>query len=121
MTRSSMILAGLGAFALLVITVGASAYVTKEALEDEQKPVVKTEKIVWKEPRQQAQPQPVQQASNCDDGNIVGTVVGGVGGGLIGNQIGSGSGNTAATIGGAVGGAALGNRYIPTKNVTCAR
>lgn len=119
MNRSSMILAGLGAFALLVITVGASAYVTKEALEDEQKPAVKTEKIVWKEPRQQAQP--VQQVSDCDDGNIVGTVVGGVGGGLIGNQIGSGSGNTAATIGGAVGGAALGNRYIPTKNVTCAK
>jgi len=119
MTRSSMVLAGVGALVLLVITVGASAYVTKEALENEQKPVTKSEKIVWNEPRQQAQPQPV--ANDCDDGNIVGTVVGGVGGGLIGNQIGSGSGNTAATIGGAVGGAALGNRYIPTKNVTCAQ
>ncbi len=118
MTRSSMVLAGVGALALLVIAVGASAYVTKEALENE-KPATKTEKIVWKEPQQQAQP--VQKVSDCDDGNIVGTVVGGVGGGLIGNQIGSGSGNTAATIGGAVGGAALGNRYIPTDNVTCAR
>ena len=119
MTRSSMILAGLGAFALLVIAVGASAYVTKEALEDEKPVATKSQKITWDEPRPAPQPQKV--ASNCDDGNIVGTVVGGVGGGLIGNQIGSGSGNTAATIGGAVGGAALGNRYIPTKNVTCAQ
>lgn len=120
MTRKNMIWAGLGAALLLFVAVGASAYVTKEVLDDP-KPVAakQGQKIVWDEPRPAPQPQKV--ASNCDDGNIVGTVVGGVGGGIIGNQIGSGSGNTVATIGGAVGGAALGNRYIPTRNVTCAQ
>ncbi len=55
----------------------------------------------------------------CDDNNIVGTIGGGIAGGVIGAQFGSGSGRTVATTAGALGGAALGNKYMPTRGVTC--
>jgi uncharacterized protein YcfJ len=60
-----------------------------------------------------------QQLPACDDDNIVGKVAGGLAGGLLGTQVGGGRGKTAATIGGSVGGTVLGEKYIPTKNVTC--
>lgn len=65
------------------------------------------------------QPQAVQQQPACDDGNIVGVGVGAVAGGLLGNQIGKGDGKTLATAGGALGGGVIGQKYIPTHNVTC--
>lgn len=61
---------------------------------------------------------PVQKAP-CDDNNIVGTIGGGIAGGVVGAQFGSGSGRTVATTAGALGGAALGNKYMPTRGVTC--
>ncbi len=120
---------GLGVLALVLVTAGASALVTREIVEEKPKaeivakPVEPSgEKISWNEPRQAPQPVAAQAAKPaCNDGNIVGKVIGGGGGGIIGNQIGSGSGNTVATIGGAVGGAVLGGEYIPTENVTCAQ
>lgn len=127
MKKKQILAWGAGVLALVLVTAGASALVTKEVMDTEQPAVEKTvavkktsgEKISWNEPRQQ----PVQQAQParppCQDGNIVGMALGGVGGGLVGNQIGKGSGRTAATIGGAVGGAYLGKEFIPTENVTC--
>lgn len=124
MQKKQIIAWGLGVLALVLVTAGASALVTREMVEE--KPAVESaaqpsaNKISWKEPRPAPQPaQPAKPA--CNDGNIVGKVIGGVGGGIIGNQIGSGSGNTVATIGGAVGGTVLGGEYIPTDNVTCAQ
>lgn len=136
MTRKNMLVIGVSVFALILLTAGASAMITKEVIKNES---VKTEEvakaepaktkvyrshkssrddITWNEqPRRQAEP--VRQASACDDGNIVGTVIGGAAGGLVGNQVGSGNGKVAATIGGTLGGAYLGNRYVPTRNVTC--
>lgn len=128
MTRKMMIMLGVGALALILVTAGASALVTNhmaDSKKDETKVVsnknsgtTKKQQISWNEPRQQAQPVQATQPA-CDDSNIVGLVLGGAAGGLAGNQIGKGSGNTVATIGGAVGGAYLGKEYIPTKNVTC--
>ena len=129
MKKKQIIAWGLGVLALVLVTAGASALVTREMVEE--KPAVEaaakpskstSNKISWNEPRQAA-PQPAAQPAKpaCNDGNIVGKVIGGVGGGILGNQIGSGSGNTVATIGGAVGGTVLGGEYIPTDNVTCAR
>ena len=121
MKNKQIIAWGLGVLALVLVTAGASALVTREVIEE--KPAVEKRsenRISWNEPRQAPQPaQPAKPA--CNDGNIVGKVIGGVGGGILGNQIGSGSGNTVATIGGAVGGTVLGGEYIPTENVTCAR
>jgi uncharacterized protein YcfJ len=124
MQKKQLIAWGLGVLALVLVTAGASALVTREMIDE--KPVIEAkaktsgEKISWNEPRQAPQPaQPAKPA--CQDGNIVGKVIGGVGGGILGNQIGSGSGNTVATIGGAVGGTVLGGEYIPTDNVTCAK
>lgn len=126
MKKKQIIAWGIGVLALVLVTAGASALVTREVIEE--KPAIEKkaekrsgERISWNEPRQAA-PQPAQPAKPaCNDGNIVGKVIGGVGGGILGNQIGSGSGNTVATIGGAVGGTVLGGEYIPTENVTCAR
>lgn len=123
MTRKMMIMLGIGALALVLVTAGASALVTNHIANSKEetkivstkKPRAHKEQITWNEPRQAAQP----QAPACDDGNIVGLALGGVAGGVAGNQIGKGSGNTVATIGGAVGGAVLGKEYIPTRNVTC--
>lgn len=123
MQKKQLIAWGLGVLALVLVTAGASALVTREVIAE--KPAIEAkakpsgDKISWNEPR------PAQQAAQpakprCNDGNIVGKVIGGVGGGIIGNQIGSGSGNTVATIGGAVGGTVLGGEYIPTENITCA-
>ena len=128
MQKKQIMAWGLGVLALVLVTAGASALVTREIVDE--KPAIETaakpakssnNKISWNEPRQAPQPaaQPAKPA--CNDGNIVGKVIGGVGGGIIGNQIGSGSGNTVATIGGAVGGTVLGGEYIPTENVTCAQ
>jgi len=111
-----------GVAALLVATAGASAFVATKI--DDKAPPAKVavhhtsgNHITWDQSR--AQPQPQQVASNCDDGNIVGTALGGVAGGVLGNQVGKGHGNTAATIAGAVGGAYVGNQYIPTRNTLC--
>ena len=107
----------IGSVAILLFAVAATAYFTSRAPEQ------KTVSTITHTPhRAQAvapQPAPVQQAANCDDGNVVGLAAGGLVGGLLGNQVGKGSGNTAATIGGAVGGAYLGKEHLPTKNVTC--
>ncbi len=120
--KTKQILAwGIGVFALVLMTAGASALVTKELLEPN-KPVIERaakapvgERIAWNDA-------PARPASApCNDGNIVGKIVGGVGGGVAGSQIGSGSGQTAATIGGTLGGAYLGGEYIPTHNATCQR
>lgn len=122
MKRNEIIAVGLGAFALIALSAGAGAWVMSQPAAVEEAPVVsqssKKETITWREPARQ-QPVAVQQATNCDDDNIVGKVVGGVGGGLVGSQIGGGKGKTAATIGGALGGTLLGEELIPTKNVTC--
>lgn len=124
MTRKMMIMLGVGALVLVLVTAGASALVTNHMANTKEETKVvaakkpraaQKEQISWNEPRQAAQP----QVPSCDDGNIVGLVLGGAAGGVAGNQIGKGNGNTAATIGGAVGGAYLGKEYIPTKNVTC--
>ncbi|HEU4839728.1 MAG TPA: glycine zipper 2TM domain-containing protein [Micavibrio sp.] len=123
MSKRQILAWGLGAVALVLLTAGASALITREVIESK-KPAAESasvvapatkQKITWNEPRRQAPPTPPP----CNDGNIVGKVVGGLGGGLVGSQIGSGSGKTAATIGGAVGGTVLGGEYIPTENVTC--
>lgn len=129
MKKKQILAWGAGVLALVLVTAGASALVTKEVIDEKPAveksaaaPAPKAQKITWNEPRNV---QPVQQARPapppCNDGNIVGLALGGIGGGLAGNQIGKGSGNTAATIGGAVGGAYLGKEFIPTENVTCAR
>lgn len=125
MKKNQIIAWGFGVLALVLVTAGASALVTREIIDE--KPVVEArsanppgERISWNEARPAPQAaQPAKPA--CNDGNIVGKVIGGVGGGILGNQIGSGSGNTVATIGGAVGGTVLGGEYIPTDNVTCAQ
>lgn len=126
--RTKLILAwGAGVLALVLVTAGASALVTKEvmserhAIETTQAPSQKSQKITWNEPRQAQPVRTAAAAPPCSDGNIVGLALGGIGGGIAGNQIGKGSGNTVATIGGAVGGAYLGKEFIPTENVTCAR
>ncbi len=139
MTRKTMIITGLSMFALILLTAGASAMITKEMVEKDE---IKTEEvavatpvkaktvhhkhkstsrddITWNDNRQPVQQPPVREASACDDGNIVGTVVGGAAGGLGGSQIGNGNGKIAATIAGTLGGAYLGNRYVPARNVTC--
>ncbi len=125
MTHKHKILAITGAVALLLVTAGASAYVTKHMSEAPQDVAPASgEKITWNEPRQ-ASPQPQQQAQAqpakpaCNDGNIVGAAIGAVGGGLVGSQIGSGKGQDLATIGGAIGGGWLGKDHIPTHNVLC--
>jgi|SRR5688572_8117482 uncharacterized protein YcfJ len=124
MQRKHLIIAGATAVVLVLMTAGASALMTRHALNEEkpeQKIAVSSttparkENIQWNDPA----PPPAKQATNCDDGNIAGLIVGGAAGGLIGNQVGSGKGNTAATIGGAVGGAYLGKEHIPLDNVTC--
>jgi len=116
-------LIGAGATVILLMA-GAAAiasYTTRESLQ----PQTETNNLPippqpQKQPQRIAAAQPVQPAQpRCDDSNIVGTVAGGAVGGIAGSQIGNGSGKTAATIGGVLGGAFLGNRYIPTRNVTC--
>jgi len=119
MPRNKLVILIAGAIALLVLTVGASAYVTKQFIEDEpKKEAAAPQKITWNEPRHQPQQQAQAQPA-CDDANIVGAAIGAVGGGLVGNQIGSGKGQDLATIGGAIGGGYLGKEYIPTRNVLC--
>jgi len=128
MKRSHMIAAGIGMVALLA-TAGAGAYFGRDTLmaedvvaKSDPVPATKSQNsITWNQPapvKAQATA-PVQTASNCDDGNVLGLVLGGAAGGIAGSQIGSGSGKTAATIGGALGGAYLGGEYIPLKNATC--
>ena len=114
----------LGALALIAATAGASVLITHHVLTNDQPSaqanaapaktvVAHHENIHWN--RQAAAP----AKPACNDHNIVGDVVGGVAGGVVGNQVGKGKGNTAATIGGTLGGAYLGNKFIPTDNVTC--
>lgn len=117
-----MILAGIAVAVLLASTAAASAFITRETLDDVPAPaksqhVAKRETIQWNESKPAPQPQQVAEA--CDDGNVVGAIIGGVGGGVLGSQIGNGNGKTAATIGGTLGGGYLGKEYIPTRNATC--
>lgn len=119
---------------LLAMTAGASALITRNNLENEDKTVTVTEKTVtsnkpvhhvattnkvnWNNTRTvQQQPVPVKKA--CSDGNVVGAVLGAVGGGLVGSQIGGGKGKDVATIGGAAVGGLAGQQYIPTNGVLC--
>lgn len=117
---------------LLAMTAGASALITRNNLENEDKVVTVTEKTVtsnkpahhtsnkvnWNSNRN-AQQQPVPLKKSCSDGNVVGAVLGAVGGGLVGSQIGGGKGNDVATIGGAAVGGLAGQQYIPTNGVLC--
>lgn len=116
------ILIALGSVMLLGATAAVASYVTHSSLQTAA--VEETAPVRAAEARRTAAPQPQQQAAApqqpaCNDGNIVGTLAGGAAGGLLGHQIGKGRGNTVATIGGAVGGAVVGQKYIPTHNVTC--
>ena len=109
-------------FLLLGATAAVASYATRSSMETAK--VEEPAKPVRVVEKQRAAPAPQQQAAApqqpaCNDGNIVGTLAGGAAGGLLGNQIGKGKGNTVATIGGAVGGAVVGQKYIPTHNVTC--
>lgn len=125
MTRKNMIAIGVGIFALVALTAGASALVTRHMFDEKSalehtaaaKPRASGDHIAWNNQRQAAAP--AQPA--CDDGNVVGSLLGGVGGGVAGSQLGKGNGKTATTIGGTLGGAYLGGQYIPTRNVTCRR
>lgn len=129
MKTKQIIAWGAGVLALVLVTAGASALVTREMMDEKpaiektaEAPARKSQKITWNDtPSQPVQPIRTAAATPCSDGNIVGLALGGIGGGIAGNQIGKGSGKTAATIGGAVGGAYLGKEFIPTENVTCAR
>lgn len=119
--RKRALITGLGAVLLVAMTAGASAFITRQSLIPDDKPVAEKtlakNEIRWNNPPAQ-QPAP-QRVANCDDGNIVGKVVGGVGGGVLGSQLGKGDGKTAGTIAGTLGGAYVGGKVIPTDNVTC--
>jgi len=118
MTKKDMLTLGAGAFLLVAITAGASAYVlTKDDAAAPKSENVQRVSASTTTNTQAAAPQPRQVA--CDDDNIVGKVAGGLIGGVAGSQFGSGNGKTAATIGGSVGGTLVGEEYIPTRNVTC--
>lgn len=129
MQRKHIILASVIGLVMIVLTAAASAYVATNMAEkkDESVKVASMKKepkvgenIRWNNnPQPAPAPQPQRVASNCSDGNIVGTVIGGAAGGIAGNQIGKGNGNTAATIGGAIAGGYLGNQFIPTHNALC--
>jgi len=123
MPKERVALLIIGVVALVMVAAGASAYVTREKMTPPEP--VKTaqsthsvkHQVNYQQPAQQAQP--VQQASRCDDGNIVGTGIGAVGGGLIGHQLGGGKGKDLATIGGAIAGGYAGHQLIPTRNTLC--
>ena len=126
MTKKNGIIIAISAILLIALTATASAFITKNQIEDK-KPVekaqvvkkqAKKEEIVWNEPAK-PQPQPQQQQVRCDDGNIVGAAIGGAAGGLIGNQFGKGKGKDLATIGGVIAGGTAGHQMIPTRNVLC--
>ena len=118
--KRTLLLIG-GAVALVAITAGATTYATgnmpeiefKQEKETKSQPVVSTNTV------QTSTQAPAPQIPACDDDNIVGKVLGGAVGGVAGSQIGKGNGKTAATIGGTVGGTLLGEKYIPTDDVTC--
>lgn len=127
MTRKNLIVLCVGVFTLVLLTAGASAFVTRNMLTEDKTEVQRltdgksrSEKITWNEPRQQPQQQVQQQpVKTCDDANIVGAAIGAVAGGVVGNQFGSGKGQDLATIGGAIGGGYLGQQHIPTRNTLC--
>lgn len=114
-----------GAIALIMISAGASALITKKvAEEDKPTPVaaahtVKKDTIHWNNNPPAQQPAPQRVAAACDDGNVVGYGLGALAGGLLGNQIGDGKGKDVATVGGAAVGALAGGQYIPTRGVLC--
>ena len=127
-TRKNLVVLCVGVFTLMLLTAGASAFMTRNIITEDRTGVQrltdtdpKAEKITWNEQRRQPQPQqaaqPVEPA--CDDANIVGAAIGAVAGGVVGNQIGSGKGQDLATIGGAIGGGYLGQQHIPTRNALC--
>lgn len=128
MTAKSKKIAGilLGAIALIMISAGASALITRNVVDkpEDVKPVAsrtvthKKETIRWNEPASRPAPQQIS-ARKCDDGNVVGYGLGALAGGLIGNQIGDGNGKKVATVGGAAAGALAGGQYIPTRGVLC--
>ena len=125
-TRKNLVVLCVGVFTLMLLTAGASAFMTRNMIVEDKTGVQrlsdekpKADKITWNEPRQQPQPQAQPAKPECDDANIVGAAIGAVGGGLVGNQIGSGKGQDLATIGGAIGGGYLGQQYIPTRNTLC--
>ena len=117
MTKRDIFALTAGAILLVGVTAGASAYyLNSDKVADERPQAVSQMQPVAATTTVGAAPPPLPE---CDDDNIVGKVVGGVGGGLLGAQVGGGTGKTAATIGGSVGGTILGEKYVPTKNVTC--
>jgi len=117
----------LGAMALVIVSAGAAAFVTRsQPTEDKTAPqkitsqkavsknTARKEEITWND-----QQPPPPQAKPCDDGNIVGAAIGGAAGGLIGNQFGSGKGKDLATIGGVIAGGTAGHQLIPTRGTLC--
>ena len=126
MNRKNLVVLCVGVFTLVLLTAGASAFMTRSLITEDKTDVQrlsdekpKADKITWNEPRQNSQPQAQPAKPACDDGNIVGAAIGAVGGGLVGNQIGKGKGQDLATIGGAIGGGYLGQQHIPTRNTLC--
>ena len=127
MTRKNLVVLCVGVFTLMLLTAGASAFMTRNLITEDKTGVQRlsdekprAEKITWNEPRANPQPQAQQPAKPaCNDSNIVGTGLGALAGGLIGSQIGSGKGQDVATIGGAVAGGFAGHEYIPTHNALC--
>lgn len=116
-----------GVIALMGATAAIASYATRESMKPEsvatvevQQPVKTHRAAATSERRVAYNPQPtaVQQPA-CNDNNIVGTIAGGAAGGLLGSQIGKGNGKTAAAVAGAIGGGMVGNKYMPTHNITC--
>ena len=117
----------LAAVALIAVSAGAAAFVTKNQMEEKPAPVktavqtkstktvARKEQINWN----QQQPAPQQQVRRCNDGNIVGAAIGGAAGGLVGHQFGKGKGRDLATIGGVIAGGTAGHQYIPTRGTLC--
>lgn len=109
----------LGALALVMLTAGASALITRDVVTpDEPKTVTKVVHTNTTNTKPAPQ-QPQKVAAKCDDGNVVGYGLGALAGGLIGNQVGDGDGKKVATVAGAAGGALAGGQYIPTRGVLC--
>jgi uncharacterized protein YcfJ len=121
-----------GIFALVLLSAGASALITRDTLTADKPETHKVATVThrttshannnirWNDNRTASTvvAQPAQP--RCNDGNVVGYVAGGVGGGLLGSQLGKGNGSTVGAIAGTLGGAYLGGQYLPTQNITCA-
>ena len=75
--------------ALVVLSAGASALITRQAIAPEKpaavKQITKKETVNWNNAVAQTAPA-LAPVRNCDDGNIVGALAGGLGGGVVGSS-----------------------------------